>query len=127
MAKLYGAHTIVLRPGVSAEEFERFVRDEWRPARLPGIEVSILKGDRGQEAGAYLMVFAFEDAAIRDRYWPPSEGGRPSAEWRAVQDAAFGTPEQRRIAARLEALTAGLDELDGIPRGGYTDWLVIGG
>ena len=126
MAKLYGAHTIVLKPGVSAAEFERFVREEWRPAELPGITTSVLKGDRGERAGAYVMLFEFEDAAVRDRYWPPAGGGKAGAAWQRVRRRAFGTPEQRRVLDRLNALTAGIDEADGVPRRPYTDWLVIG-
>ncbi len=126
MAKLYGAHTLVLNPGVSAQEFERFVREEWRPATLPGITTSILKGDRGERAGAYLMLFEFEDAAVRDRYWPRPGGADASAEWQRVRHRAFGTPEQQQMMDRLNALTAGIDAEDGVPRGPYTDWLVIG-
>ena len=126
LAKLYGVHTIVLKPGVSADEFERFVREEWRAPNLPGITVSILKGDRGERAGAYVMLFEFEDAAVRDRYWPPSGGENASQEWQRVRHRAFGTPEQRRVMERLNALTAGIDEADGVPLGPYTDWLVIG-
>jgi hypothetical protein len=126
MARLYGAHTIVLKPEVSGQEFERFVREEWRPANLPGIRTSILRGDRGERAGAYLMLFEFEDGAVRDRYWPPARGGDASEEWQRIRQRAFGTAEQRRVLDRLNALTAGIDEQDGVPLGPYTDWLAIG-
>ena len=126
MAKLYGAHTIVLKPGVSADEFERFVRAEWRAPELPGIAVSILKADRGERAGAFLMLWEFADTAVRDRYWPPGGDDGPSEEWQRVRRRAFGTPEQRRVMERLNALTAGIDDLDGVPFGPYTDWVVVG-
>src|SRR5687768_13365970 len=115
MARLYGAHTIVLRPGVAGPDFERFVREEWRPAELPGITTTILKGERGEQTGTYLMLFEFEDEAVRDRYWPPQRGGAASEEWQAIRRRAFGTPEQRRVFARLNELTTGIDETDGIP------------
>lgn len=127
MPKLYGTHTIVLGPGVSADEFERFVRDEWQPPQLPGIKIRILKGDRGERAGEYVMLFEFRDAAVRERYWPSGGDDRPSEAWQRARRRAFGSAEQRRVSARLAELTAGIDETDGVPYGPYTDWLAIGG
>jgi hypothetical protein len=58
--------------------------------------------------------------------WPQPSGADASEEWQRVRHRAFGTPEQRRVTDRLNALAAGIDDADGVPRGRYADWLVIG-
>jgi hypothetical protein len=71
MAKVFGVHPFSLKYGVKPEDFERFVKEEvpQLPA-LEGVTLYILKGDRGDRGGKYLMLIETESVELRDRYWP---------------------------------------------------------
>jgi hypothetical protein len=73
MAKVYGMHTLELRPGVKGEDFERFVAQEFLTrANVEGWRLSLLKGDRGERTGKYLALWEIESVAARDRMSPSS-------------------------------------------------------
>jgi len=66
---------IELRPGVKAEEFEKFITEEVYPLpKFEGWKVHILKEDRGDREGKYLLMFDIESIAARDRYYPLPPG-----------------------------------------------------
>lgn len=70
-AKVYGMHMILLEPGVTGEQFERFFVEQVYPNwKVPGWEVSLLKGDRGDREGRYLVLFEIDSVELRDRYAP---------------------------------------------------------
>lgn len=71
MAKVFGIHPFTLKQGVNPETFEQFVRETVPnlPA-LKGVTLSILKGDRGDRAGEYLMLIETESVEVRDHFWP---------------------------------------------------------
>ena len=112
MSKVFGMHMIALKPGVKAEDFERFVTEEVYPLlSLEGSENYLLKGDRGDREGKYLMVSEFESVEARDRYYPsPGEMSeelqQPLESWAVASEkwATFATP------------------MDSI----YTDYVVVG-
>ncbi len=71
MGKVYGLHTLELGPGVNGEEFERFATqsiEQWPP--LPGWRFTLLKGDRGDQSGQYLILVEIESQNVRDRVSP---------------------------------------------------------
>lgn len=76
MSRVLGLHVVELRPGVTPEQFEHFVIDEYLPAlagplsQLSGIEVHLLRCDRGEQEGQYIFMFEFESVEARDRYFP---------------------------------------------------------
>ena len=112
MSKVFGMHLIALKPGVKAQDFERFVAGEVYPLPSPeGSETYLLKGDRGDREGKYMLMSEFESVEDRDRYYPsPGEISKEAQQllesWAAVLEkwAAFATP------------------LDAI----YTDYVVVG-
>jgi hypothetical protein len=67
MPRIVGIHHLELKPGVEAQEFERFFRDEWLvdTSGLPGMTTSLLKGDKGKRDGKYLMMFEFDNPDSR--------------------------------------------------------------
>jgi hypothetical protein len=72
--KVFGMHEIELRPGVKPEEYEQFYTKEL--ASLPefeGWKTHLLKGDRGERAGKFLLLFEIESEEARDRYFPRPE------------------------------------------------------
>jgi hypothetical protein len=79
MPRVYGLHMVELRPGKTPEAFERFVIDEYLPAlaevfkALSGIQVRLLRCNRGVDMGKYLFMFEFESEETRDRYFPAPE------------------------------------------------------
>src|SRR5690349_17293677 len=79
MAKVYGIHMLELKPGVSAEEFERLVTEEVYPAmQAAGFQYSVLKGDRGARTGKYTMLLEFDSVAERNQMFPTPD--QPEAE-----------------------------------------------
>jgi hypothetical protein len=72
MAKVVGIHEVELRPDVQAADFERFVLEEFIPAhqQLAGFEIALLKGDRGQRSGQYVIVGTNDSIERRDQLFP---------------------------------------------------------
>jgi hypothetical protein len=71
MGKIYGLHTLQLRPGVTSDDFERFVAsniEQW--PLLPGWRTAILKGERGDQVGQYLALVEVESIEARNRVAP---------------------------------------------------------
>jgi hypothetical protein len=90
MAKVYGIHLIALRPGVPAAEFERFVREEFNAAAWPdGIDITLLKGERGDREGRYLLLYQFESLERRD--WASPTNGKLSAEYLQLLEPQIAT------------------------------------
>ena len=86
MAKLIAVHTMALRPGVTREMYEQFIRDhkaEWKD--LPGVTGYSSYCDRGERAGKIAAIYVFDDVATRDRYFPAS--GQMSTEAQAWFDS----------------------------------------
>jgi hypothetical protein len=102
MSKVFGMHVIALKPGVKAEDFEKFVTEVVNSLTpLPGMKEYFVKGDRGDREGKYLFVTEFESVETRDRYFPsPGEISDEvnqvlgSAEWVAAAKKwdEFATP-----------------------------------
>src|SRR4051812_23316702 len=75
MAKVYGLHALELKPGVNAQEFERFFIEEFIPrTTVPGQVGSLLKGDRGERDGGYLLLTEIESSQRRDQLFPLNQG-----------------------------------------------------
>jgi hypothetical protein len=71
MPTVYGLHEIELQPGVEPDEYERFFAEELAPSPMvPGLKVHLLKGDRGERGGKYLVLLEIESLEARDRYFP---------------------------------------------------------
>ncbi len=100
MSKVFGMHMIALKPGVKAEDFEKFVAEEIYPLpSLEGSEIYLLKGDRGDREGKYLVMYKFESVEVRDRYFPsPGEMSKEAQQFFASYAVAmerwatFATP-----------------------------------
>jgi hypothetical protein len=76
MAKVFGMHALELQPGCDENELEEFMRKDFLPSysRVSGQTAHLLKGDRGERAGKYLVLIELESPERRDRIYP-SEGG----------------------------------------------------
>ena len=115
MTKVFALHEIELRPGVSAEEFETFFTTEigFEPI-YPGWWAQLLKANRGERVGKYLVMFEIESLAVRDRYFP-SAGERS-------EEAQQFTQQHPEIAALFEKWST----LATLPGEIYTDYILVG-
>jgi len=80
-----------LRSGVKPGEFETYVRQELTRAlsqSKTGAHFKILKGDRGDRKGAYILIWEFESVAARNEFFPKEGGGAsPACEqhWKRIK------------------------------------------
>lgn len=115
MAKVYGMHKLTLKPGVSAEEFERFVVEEGYPAmdRIPGLRWRLLKGYKGDREGKYLGLFEIDSVARLTSYFPVHQG-----------------EVSEEFKAQVEPIRAEIDRIAGflvsISDPACTDYVVVG-
>jgi hypothetical protein len=112
MSKVFGMHMIALKPGVKAEDFEKFVTEEVYPlSSLEGWKSYLLKGDRGDREGKYLMMLEFESVEVRDRYFP-SPGEMSKEAQQAFEAEAAAMEKWETFATPLSVI--------------YTDYTVVG-
>jgi len=75
MARVLEIHTFELKPGTQEKTFEEFVIQNVFPIyrKVPGQNVHLLKGDRGERTGKYLMLVELESVERRDQIYPLEE------------------------------------------------------
>ncbi len=73
MARLVGIHEIELVEGADPVEFERVFAESAAQPELPGWKTRLLRGDRGERAGKYAVLFEIESPEARDRYFPAED------------------------------------------------------
>ena len=111
MSRVFGMHMIALKPGVKVEDFEKFVTEEVSLPSLEGLKGYLLKGDRGDREGRYLMMFEFESVEVRDRYFP-SPGEMSKEAQQAFEAEAVAMEKWETFATPLSVI--------------YTDYVVVG-
>jgi hypothetical protein len=87
MGKIYGLHTLELRPEVTGEDFERFAADSFEQLpSLPGWRLAVLKGERGNQVGQYLALVEVDSIEARNRVSPGGglEDTAEGREWLAA-------------------------------------------
>jgi hypothetical protein len=73
MARLVGIHEIELAEGADPVEFERVFAESAAQPELPGWKTRLLRGDRGERAGKYAVLFEIESPETRDRFFPAED------------------------------------------------------
>ncbi len=64
---------ITLKSGVNVQEFERYFSDVYARTtaeRIPGLQIYLLRGERGDRKDKYLMVWEFDSLVRRNEYFP---------------------------------------------------------
>ena len=103
---------VTLRPGVTEADFERFVTEQYYAmTRLSGEEGYLLKGDRGDRAGKYMLLIAYDSVEVRNRR--STSGGELSREMRQWADSSL-----------VQTTVAQWDSL--AHTGLYTSYVVLG-
>jgi hypothetical protein len=114
MSKLFGIHTIALRPGVKAEDFEKFVKEELPlAAGYPSWKYHVLKGERGDREGKYLVLIEIESVEERNRFSPSL--GEQSEEAKQFEKAHS---EDAKIYEKWDTLAGGFSVI-------YTDYVEL--
>ncbi len=72
MAKVYEIAHIVLKEGVKGEDFEKFWLQEYGPqGALIDWTSHLVKADRGERAGQYMVMWEMPSVELRDRLLTP--------------------------------------------------------
>lgn len=111
---LVSIHSVTLKADADADAFEQLYREKVRPfwqKYYPGCTLTLLRGERQAEPGAYIQMVRCDSKSIRDLYWP--EPGTPS-------DAARAENERSQKAG--DALDLG----DMTEYQGFVDYIVVG-
>src|SRR5262245_56210447 len=88
---VFSVREFELRSGVKPEEFEKYAREELTRAlsqAKTGTRFRILKGDRGDRRGGYLLIWEFESVAARNEFFPKEGGGASPASqlaWKRIE------------------------------------------
>jgi hypothetical protein len=71
--RLLALREITLKSGVNAQQFETYFSDVYARTmaeRIPGLQIYLLRGERGDRKDKYLMVWEFDSLARRNEYFP---------------------------------------------------------
>ena len=74
MAKVYGLHEVELVPGADPVEFEQLASELAKGHGYKGWNMYLLKGERGERNGKYLIMLEIESLEARNRYAPSPDG-----------------------------------------------------
>lgn len=119
MTRVFGMHEIELNPGVKGEDFESFFFNEVVKAPLyPGWKAQLLKGDRGERKGKYVMLIEIESVEARDRFAPAHNQGSEELDQFAEQHKDELEPVFQKWGT-LSPTQVGVNSI-------YTDYLVLG-
>ena len=118
MAKVYGIHEIELHAGVSEESFKRFFKEYAKFMKEEaGWKMVLLKGDRGQRAGKYALMYEIQSVEERNRMAPGPN--QPSAEMERWYKA------HKTIADEMTKKWATFSPTDTGAHAEYTDYIVL--
>ncbi len=114
MAKVFGIHHLELKDDATAAEFERVVSDELNAlSRPPGWQFSIVKGERGENVGKYVLIFEIESLEARNRDSPDDGTYSPDFQkWLGTNSPTFD-----KVSSYLTAPIGG---------GVFTDYVAVG-
>src|SRR5919206_4944825 len=99
MARLVSIHEIELAEGADAVEFERLVA-EGGPQLPVGWKSRLLRGDRGERAGKYAILYEIDSPEARDRYFP-ADGQRSEDFYRFEAEHPAASEAGQRLQAYL--------------------------
>lgn len=101
-------------PAGKEKAFEELIITKMQPAwqeKVPGMYFYVMKGDRGERKGRYMVAIVFDTLERRNAYFPTADEG-PSEELSALSDGIW-------FDAEIEAL--GVSEMGSA----YTDYILV--
>ena len=115
MSKVYGMHMLTPLPGVTAEEFEKFFTEEfYHLPKVEGWEFYLLKGDRGDREGKYLLLSEIRSVETRERYVTASRLTAEGVKYNEIAAVKAAWEKWATIASPMG------------PIGIFTDYVVVG-
>ena len=116
MSKVMGMHAVELKPGVDEREFEDFICNQVIPIyqKVPGQIVHLLKGDRGDRAGKYLVLIELESVERRDHIYPPA-----GDDWGVAEDV-------QQLVGNVDPIWEKLSTyVERFPDDAFTDYVMV--
>ena len=86
MGEVIGIHYLEVKKR-KGEDLEKFVVEEFNPVvfnKIPGLNFYVMKGDRGDMEGHYILVYVFDTIERRNNYIP--EEGTPTEEFKKAYE-----------------------------------------
>lgn len=116
IARVIGIHNLALHAGVTAEQFEQFIAENYhRIEDYPGWKFRLLKGERGNRLDQYIVMMEIASEQALNQFYPDADIGTAEVgEFaRAHQDTKQMYEEWKRFAS-----------FSGSPQI-YTDYLAV--
>jgi hypothetical protein len=91
MSKVYAFHMVALKAGARGPDSERYFHEVLESGpMLSGMTIRLLKGDRGDREGKYLVMFEFESVERRNQLFPeagpaPRQTSEEFMQWMSAQ------------------------------------------
>jgi hypothetical protein len=114
MVVALSSYELVLKDNVTLQQFINFNEQKYIPEAekaMPGTKLIMLWGDRGENKFRYGEMWVFDNAAIRDKYFP------------AENDTAT-SPAMKAVMEKLKAISDESSKYILNAKRVYTDWLV---
>jgi hypothetical protein len=109
-AEVIAYRELHLKEGVTEEELEKFVADELTPTfeqYVPGVQAIVMKGERGEKKGVYVLLLVFDSVKTRDFYFPTAQHGETNMPEEALR---LWRPGQRVLIEEFDKYTEPLEE-----------------
>jgi hypothetical protein len=108
MAKVYSIHSIALKHGRTPEEFECFWKDSFLAGpQIPGMTARLMRGDRGERKGQYVLMFEVESVETRNHLFPvegPGAGVYSEEVGRWMANKAPSLPHWDKLATLFDQI-----------------------
>lgn len=118
MAKVFGIHEIEVNAGLDEKTLKKLFK-EFAEAFVEqsGWKMILLKGDRGQRAGKYAVIYEIKSVEERDRFSPAHNTmSKEVVQW---------FEEHKEIAEALMKKWAAISPTDTGSHEEYTDYIVL--
>jgi hypothetical protein len=110
-----GSYEITLKPDVTLNQYIDFCLNKYIPAfekNAPGVKVSLLWGDRGENKYKLGILLVFESVELRDKYYPKEDDTELSETQKALNEKMKDLDKEE------------IDKYVVAAKRTYTDWIV---
>lgn len=109
-AEVIAYRELHLKEGVKVEEFEKFVTGELTPTfeqNVPGVRAIVMKGERGEKKGVYVLLLIFDSVNTRNFYFPTEQHGETNMPEEALR---LWRPGQEMLIEKFDDYIEPLEE-----------------
>jgi len=114
MVLAVSSYELTLKDSVTFQQFVDFMQKKYVPEfekSMPGVKLSLLFGDRGENKFKYGELLVFDDVKTRDKYFP-------------TESDTVDSPAMKVVNEKLKAVTDESGKYVLNTRRIYTDWIV---